>query len=558
MWFSSRKTRWNTRVRSFRRTLPLRLETLEDRTVPSTFTVLNTLDNGTGSLRQAILDANANLGADVIHFAPGVTGTITLTSGELDIIDDVDLQGPGSGVVTVSGNNASLVFRVSAKATISGLTITRGSSSNGGGIYNTGTLTVENSTFDGNTGATVYNPGFAVVAPYYSQVGSGIYNDNGGMATVSGSTFSNNTGSGIYNYSVGSTTTVIVSDSTFSGNQAGEGGGIFSLGATLTVSNSTFSGNSASGVPKNSGGGINCSIGGTLTVSNSTFSDNQAGYGGGISVSFGVTATVNKSTFSGNRAFVAAGGIFNFQATLTVTNSIIAGNTSPLGPDIWGPVTSNGYNLIGDASASSGFGALDMVGLYVVVGTAGVDSLTVAPGSQAGTLKTTVNGVVTDNIAFSGIVLVEGLGGNDTITITASLAGGVVVDGGDGSDTYNISFGNLAGPVTVADRGPSTDTNTLNATGSPDSNTANYIVKTTGKITWGPSSTPTETVTYSGIQPVNIYGGAGTNVITDPGGQTTITGGPRQNTITITATSGNGVVLNGGTSTSTNNYFINK
>src|SRR5438552_479354 len=195
MWFSSRKTRWNTRVRSFHRTLPLWLEVLESRTLLSTYLVTNTGDNGAGSLRQAILDANANLGADVIQFAPGVTGTITLTSGELAITDAVDLQGPGAGVVTVSGNNASLVFRVSANATISGLTITRGSSSNGGGIYNTGSLTVGHCAFASNTGAT-----FSVLdvdnTLVYETVGSGIYNDNGGMAQVNNSTFSNNSGSG--------------------------------------------------------------------------------------------------------------------------------------------------------------------------------------------------------------------------------------------------------------------------------------------------------------------------------------------------------------------------
>ena len=36
------------------------LEALEDRCLPSTFTVLNTADGGAGSLRQAILDANAH------------------------------------------------------------------------------------------------------------------------------------------------------------------------------------------------------------------------------------------------------------------------------------------------------------------------------------------------------------------------------------------------------------------------------------------------------------------------------------------------------------------
>ena len=53
-----------------------RLEPLEDRSVPATFTVLNLADGGDGSLRQAVLDANALAGADTIHFADGLVGTI--------------------------------------------------------------------------------------------------------------------------------------------------------------------------------------------------------------------------------------------------------------------------------------------------------------------------------------------------------------------------------------------------------------------------------------------------------------------------------------------------
>jgi uncharacterized repeat protein (TIGR01451 family) len=53
------------------RRAPLGLESLEDRWLPSTFTVLNTNDAGPGSLRQAILDANAHPnsgGPDRIEF----------------------------------------------------------------------------------------------------------------------------------------------------------------------------------------------------------------------------------------------------------------------------------------------------------------------------------------------------------------------------------------------------------------------------------------------------------------------------------------------------------
>src|SRR5947208_2449985 len=51
---------------------------LEDRTVPSTFTVLNTNDSGPDSLRQAIIDANATPGLDTIAFNIGGGGVQTI------------------------------------------------------------------------------------------------------------------------------------------------------------------------------------------------------------------------------------------------------------------------------------------------------------------------------------------------------------------------------------------------------------------------------------------------------------------------------------------------
>src|SRR5262245_8291683 len=64
----------------------LLLERLEEREVPTTFTVLNLQDAGAGSLRRAILDANASPGADAIHF--GVAGTIRLTTAALPAVTD--------------------------------------------------------------------------------------------------------------------------------------------------------------------------------------------------------------------------------------------------------------------------------------------------------------------------------------------------------------------------------------------------------------------------------------------------------------------------------------
>ena len=213
-----------------------------------------------GSLRDAITQANAHAGADIIVFQPGLTGTIALTGGELDITDDLKINGPGADKLTVSGNNTSRVFKVEAgeTVTISGLTIAGGNAGtgNGGGIDNFGTLTVSNIVFSGNAATD----------------GGGLANQSGGTATVRDSTFTGNSadagggghgdGGGLANESGG---TVTVTGSTFTGNSAvGSGGGLVNFGrhlrqrgrrrrrrhrtgpvGTVTVRDSTFTGNSA-------------------------------------------------------------------------------------------------------------------------------------------------------------------------------------------------------------------------------------------------------------------------------------------------------------------------
>src|SRR6516225_3206055 len=118
-----------------------RLLVLEDRTLPSTFMVSNLADSGAGSLRQAVLDANANHDTDQIVFAPSLQGTIALSSGELNVTDNnLTVTGPGAGQIAVSGSHAGRVFDIGggATVTITGLTITAGVSptQGGGGIFN--------------------------------------------------------------------------------------------------------------------------------------------------------------------------------------------------------------------------------------------------------------------------------------------------------------------------------------------------------------------------------------------------------------------------------------
>jgi hypothetical protein len=88
------------------------LESLEDRCLLSVFTVTTVADGGPGSLRQAILDSNTHLGADVIAFNVGGGGvqTIQSTAALPEVTDPVVIDGTtqpgyaGSPLVVLNGN----------------------------------------------------------------------------------------------------------------------------------------------------------------------------------------------------------------------------------------------------------------------------------------------------------------------------------------------------------------------------------------------------------------------------------------------------------------------
>jgi hypothetical protein len=312
----------------------LSVEALEDRTVPSTFSVLNTLDDGSvGSLRWAVEQANLNAGADSIEFDSSVFSspqTITLTDGPLMLTDAAAtaITGPGANLLSISGNNESLVFAVNSGASgdLSGLTITKGYSFYGGGLLNSGTLALSNCTVSGNSA-------FA---------GGGLLNFYG-TATLTDCTVSGNsatTGGGLFN-ALGS---LSMSNSTISNNSADfGGGGVRNFAGPLTLTNCTISGNSVNS--SGSGGGLYNVSYGTATLTNCTVSGNSAGHtGGGLSI-IEATATLINCTVSGNSAGTGAGMYLSASAA-TLTNTIVAGQAA--GGDIFafgGVFGSN--NLIG-------------------------------------------------------------------------------------------------------------------------------------------------------------------------------------------------------------------
>jgi hypothetical protein len=275
-----------------------------------------------GSLRQAIIDTPSG---GTVDFQPGLSGTITLTTGELLIEKDLTIAGPGADVITVSGNHTSRVFEIAATetATISGLTIADGRSVVGGGVFNSGILTIRDSTISGNTATT----------DAYPLGGGGIYSS--GTLTVIGSTVSDNSTIGIApGGGLDNGGTLNVMNSTIRDNTALQGGAIYSFsssGSTLVVHSSIITGNTARniGTAGGGGGGIQ-SDGGMVVITGSTISDNTSLQGGGGGIYFNrATAVIASSNISGNNAGFAGvgGGIYSLLSTLTLVRSTISNNT---------------------------------------------------------------------------------------------------------------------------------------------------------------------------------------------------------------------------------------
>ncbi|HYX46657.1 MAG TPA: hypothetical protein VE820_07535, partial [Sphingomicrobium sp.] len=123
----------NTRVRRTRPSpsaalaLSLQVLLLAPALPAATFTVTTTADSGAGSLRQAILDANANAGTDTIEFNIPGSGvqTIAPSTALPDIAEAVTIDGytqPGASPNALSvGDDAVILIQVSGSNGFGGL-----------------------------------------------------------------------------------------------------------------------------------------------------------------------------------------------------------------------------------------------------------------------------------------------------------------------------------------------------------------------------------------------------------------------------------------------------
>ncbi len=488
LWMSRPATGRGSKAQAKRRhRVQLALEQLEDRTVLSTLTVLNNLDDGAGSLRDAIHAAHSD---DTIVFSPSLAGqTITLTSGDLAIEKDLDIEGPGASLLAVSGNDSSRVFTIrnSASVIIAGLTITHGrvtgnghteSHHGGAGILNVGGTLI--------LSADVLSYNQALGSDKDSWFGGGaVFSAQRAHLTVTDSTFVNN---------------LVV------GSSGGYGGAIVNLDSTATIARSTFIDNRARGldggkvvaglpdVGVGQGGAITNTGDSVMTVEDSTFTGNQAiggnggdagpgasfswtglGLGGAISNQHDSVLTLRRSTLTGNQAIggsgitggrrgqnslgeAIGGGLFNagtVEASDTIfdRNEARGGNANTAGNPLdlvsWargGAIHSaggvfggegilivknsifTGNRAIGGRGSAQGSGGLALGGAISVYNFSASVPATVS----------VIGSVLTGNLAVGGHGGAGGNGGN-------AFGGAILMDGGFGESRLTVLGSTITG-----------------------------------------------------------------------------------------------------------------
>lgn len=442
------------------------LQSVQAQPGSATYTVTTTNNDGPGSLRQAILDANANAGADDIVFdIPGCTDTtpcvISLLSPLPVISDPLTITGMGMTTLIIDANSSFRGLNVAdVPVTIADVTVQNGATpgrgagirsfgdltlirvrlwnnqaeDNGGGVYAAGTLTVNESRFAQNgslkQGGGLYAGSGLVVSNSEFDGNSGDY--GGGLiasatAVLSETVFISNVawyGGGLFAYGE-----VQVSQGSFEANVSMEdGGGMYVIG-DLTLTNSALLDNSAS----DDGGGLVAA--GDIRILDSTFSGNAAQNGSGGGLSFPVpaittlgggsvvAAALTRTHFISNTAFHAGGGVSTY-APLLVNSSTFVGNVAGTGGGV--------YHRLGDGLVVNSLFARNRA--HTAAAALALESSGVVAIKQA-----TMVGEQGNNV--SGIELTTGslLLGN---TIIAQYAAGIRNLNGDLHQDYNLFYQN--------------------------------------------------------------------------------------------------------------------
>ncbi len=338
------------------------------------------VNNSTIPVGAKTVNTTAQLTAAISSAQAGSTiylGSGTFNINGLSINKNIILQGSGQNKTIFVGSGSRILNIGNSQVTINDIQFKGGSADYGGAISSSGTLTLNNDFFTGNTaskyGGAINNNKILTVnnclftsntAPGAFEIGYGsgsaILNNAGcsivvskstfsgnkagsyaavlqlGTGTITNSVFTNNiAGEGAAVYTSGVAANSQVSGCTFTNNQAisGAGGALSEYHSKSNVLNCVFTGNSAlkgGGAIYNDGQDTSASIISSITVSGCTFTNNKAGssYGGGGIMTYAGPMTVSNSKFTGNTAG-NGGALYNYQGSFTLTGNTVSGNSAP-------------------------------------------------------------------------------------------------------------------------------------------------------------------------------------------------------------------------------------
>lgn len=368
----------------------------------ATFTVNQTGDAGDGvcdatcTLRDAVTAANNVATNDVIQFNTALNGqTIALGGNELVISNNGSLQinGLGANFLTISGQNASRIFRLTsgASVTILGLTITNGNGAGGevavGSFSGGGAILVDSATLDLINTAVINN--------------------------IDGRVLSEGEGGGGGLFAINSTIEITNSNISNNSQPALSGGGIYLRNSNSVITGSTFINNSGD----ENAGGLNL-VGGSSTITNSTINNNMATTGGGFLIT-GSSVKINDTTVHSNTAQADGGGINTDNQTgqsTSITNSTISGNSVISGEG--GGITNRG-ELVLENTTLSGNSATLGGGLYHILGVTRLRNTIIANSTSGGDCERNPNTAFTNEINAdfslieSGLTCVNGTNSNN-------------------------------------------------------------------------------------------------------------------------------------------------
>ncbi len=451
--------------------------------------------NNTGgslTVTDAAITGNvANRAGGGIEDASGAGLSVTLTG--------INLSGNNAGVapaIANPGNGGGLHVTGAGDVLVDGGTIGANTAAlEGGGLWNgTGTMTIQN--------GAIINANVAQ-GDALDDGGGGVFN-NGGSVNVTGisTTISSNLATGVIGsggglLSVGDGT-ISVTDATITGNSAGgdgggisaeggdgsvtllranidsntasdSGGGVLVQDSTVTITDSVFTGNQALGLAATDGAGGGLFIGGNLasgsfTITNTDFTSNSAlGGGGGIDL-FDVDGTITGGSFNSNSVTgngitfdTGAGAIAIVGGTrvtsVDISDVTVDGNLSPAAGGIGivdSQVTITGSTISNNRSTDP-LGGAGGIGTIATVAIGGnlleVDSSTIAGNTTAG--EGGGIGVINGDLLVIDTTIVgnsaDGGRGGGIGVLNASAAGSAIVRSSTiSSNTASVNGGGIA------------------------------------------------------------------------------------------------------------------